>query len=154
MDGASNGATLKAAASKSMGDSEVGIQGTGEAGRERRGGPKVLLEGAPLKAASRQEGREGSLGLPKMLVSWWVSSMMGALGGSRMNVEGDWRVLDGLGVSKIAESKVSTERIVGGPRGEGIECRASSKGSSSDRGDRREGLAGYWDTGDASESRR
>jgi len=51
------------------GESGVGTWGTGEAGRERRGGPKVLLEGAPLKAASRQEGREGLLGLPKMSVS-------------------------------------------------------------------------------------
>ncbi len=154
MDGASNGATLNAAASKSMGDSGVGIQGTGEAGREQRRGPKVLLEGAPLKAASRQEGREGPLGLPRMSVSWRVSSMMGALGGSRMNGEGDWWVLDGLGVSKTAELKVSVEKIVGGPRGEGIEHGASSKGSSSDRGDKREGLARYWDSGDASKSRR
>ncbi len=71
-----------------------------------------------------------------------------------MKGDGTWRVLDGLGVSKTAESKVSAEKIVGGPRGEGIECGASSKGSSSNRGDKREGLAGYWDTGDASKSRR
>ncbi len=69
VDGASNGATLKAAASKSMGESGVGTRGTGEAGREWRGGPKVLLEGAPLKAASRQEGRDEPLGLPRMSVS-------------------------------------------------------------------------------------
>ena len=94
MDGASNGATLKAAASKSMGESGVGTRGTGEAGREWRGGPKVLLEGAPLKAASRPERREGSLGLPRISVSWWVSSMTGALGGSVMKVERGWKVLD------------------------------------------------------------
>src|SRR6267378_5710682 len=127
-----------------MGDSGVGIQGTGKAGREWRGGPKVLLEGAPLKAASCQKGREGSLGLPKMSVSWKVSSMMG---GPRTKGEGDWGVLDGLGISKISESKVSATKIVGDSRGEGIECGASRRGSSSDRGDKREGLAGYWDTG-------
>ena len=79
--------------------------------------------------------------------------MMGALGGSRMNVDKGWRVLDGLGTSKTSESKVSTTRIVGDPRGEGRERGASRRGSSSDRGDKREGLSGYWDTRDASESR-
>jgi len=93
-DGASNRATLKAAVLKLMGDSGVGTRGTGEGGREQRGGPKVLLEGAPLKAASRPERREGSLGLPRISVSWWVSSMTGALGGSVMKVERGWKVLD------------------------------------------------------------
>jgi len=79
--------------------------------------------------------------------------MTGALGGSVMKVDNGWRVLDGLGTSKTSKLKVSATRIVGDPRGEGIEREASGKGSSSDRGDRREGLAGYWDTGDASESR-
>ncbi len=111
----------------------------------------MLLEGAPLKAASCQEGREGPIGLPRMSVIWRVSSMMG---GPRTKGEGDWRVLDGLGTSKTSESKVSATKIVGDPGGEGIEHGASRRGSSSDRGDKREGLAGYWDSGDASESRK
>ena len=71
-----------------------------------------------------------------------------------MNVDKGWRVLDGLGTLKTSESKSFATRIVGDARGEGRECGASRRGSSSDRGDKREGLAGYWDTGDASESRR
>src|SRR6266404_6363822 len=74
-------------------DEGVSVDGS-EGGREQRGGPKVLLEGVPLKAALCQEGREGSLGLPRISVSWRVSSMTGALGGSVMKVEGDWKVLD------------------------------------------------------------
>ncbi len=69
MEGASCEATLSAAASKLMGDSGVGIQGIGEAGREWIGGPKVLLEGVPLKAASCQEGRVGLIGLPRIVGS-------------------------------------------------------------------------------------
>jgi len=34
------------------GESGVGVRRTGEVGSEREEGPKVLLEGAPLKAAS------------------------------------------------------------------------------------------------------
>jgi len=46
-----------------------GVRRTGEVGSERERGPKVLLEGegAPLKAATRQGGREGpTRGLPRM----------------------------------------------------------------------------------------
>ena len=76
------------------------------------------------------------------------------MGGPRAKGEGDWRVLDGLGISKTSELKVSAKKIVGDPRGEGIERGAPRRGSSSDRGDKREGLAGYWDSGDASKSGR
>jgi len=44
--------------------------------------------------------------------------------------------------------------MVGDPGGEGIVCKVSRGGSSSDKGNKREGLARFWDTGDASESRR
>ena len=71
-----------------------------------------------------------------------------------MKVDKGWRVLDGLGTSKTSESKSSATRIVGDARGEGRECRASRRGSSSDRGDKREGLAGYCGSRDASKSRK
>jgi len=59
-----------------MGESGVGIRGTGEAGREQVKGPNVLLEGVPLKAASHQGGRRGPIKLPRMSVIWRASSMM------------------------------------------------------------------------------
>jgi len=43
------------------GESGVGVRRTGEVGSEWEEGPKVLLEGAPLKAASRQGGRVGPI---------------------------------------------------------------------------------------------
>src|SRR6266404_1649298 len=44
-----------------------GVRWTGVVGSERVDGPKVLLEGAPLKAAMRQGGREGlARGLPRI----------------------------------------------------------------------------------------
>ncbi len=46
------------------------VRGTGEVGSEWEEGLKVLLEGVPLKAASRQGGREGPMrGLPRMSIS-------------------------------------------------------------------------------------
>ena len=44
--------------------------------------------------------------------------------------------------------------MVGDLGGEGIVHKVSRGGSSSDKGDKKEGLAGFWDTGDGSESRR
>ena len=76
------------------------------------------------------------------------------MGGPRTKGEGEWRVLDGLGISKTSKLKVSALKIVGGPEGEGIEHRASRRESSSDRGDKREGLAGYCSSRDASKSRK
>src|SRR6267378_1747329 len=64
---ASYSKTRRSAASSLMGESGVGVRRTGEVGSEREERPKVLLEGAPLKAASRQGGRVGpTRGLPRM----------------------------------------------------------------------------------------
>src|SRR6266404_4358354 len=136
-----------------MGDSGVGVRGTEEVGSERVERPKVVLEGAPLKAASRQGGREGPMrGLPRMFVSWRSSSAIGDPGGSKMKGDGDGMVLPGFGTSKTSKSKVLVMRIVGGLGGEGTACGGPRRENSSGRGNRKEGLAGYWRTGDASGS--
>src|SRR6266404_2264104 len=134
-----------------MGESGVGVRRTGEVGSEREERPKVLLEGAPLKAATRQGGRVGpTRGLPRMLRSWRSSSMSGDPGGSKARGEGDRVVLPGLGTSKTSESKVSAMRMVGG-RGREVTARGGPRrGKSSEIGDKKAGLAGYWRTGDAS----
>ncbi len=62
------------------------------------GGLKVLLEGAPLKAASHQGGRE-------RLYDHGVSLATGDPGGFNTKGEGDWRVLPGLGTSKTSNRK-------------------------------------------------
>ncbi len=110
-------------------------------------GPKVLLEGAPLKAALCQGGRE-------RLEDWGCSLATGDPGGFRTKGEGDWKVLDGFRTSKTSELKVSAMKIVGGLGGEGTEHRGPKREMSSDRGDKRERLAGYWSSGDASRSRK
>src|SRR6266404_9281951 len=134
-----------------MGESGVGVRRTGEVGSERDGRPKVLLEGAPLKAASRQGGMVGPIrGLPRMSRSWRSSSTLGDPGGSRTRDEGDWIVLPGLGTSKTSESKVSATRMVGGLGGEVTTRGGPRRGNSSERGDKKDGLAGYCRTGDAS----
>ena len=80
--------------------------------------------------------------------------MMGDPRGSKTRGEGDWIVLPGLGTSKTSELKVSAMRMVGGLAGEGTAHRGASRENSSRRGDKKDGLAGYWRTGDASGSRR
>ncbi len=78
--------------------------------------------------------------------------MTGDPGGFRTKGDGDWMVLPGFGTSKTSESKVSAMRIVGGLGGEGTVHRGPRRENSFRRGNRREGLAGYWRTGDASRS--
>src|SRR6266404_3195521 len=115
-----------------MGESGVGVLRIGEVGSEWEEGPKVLLEGAPLKAASRQGGRVGPIrGLPRMSRSWRSSSMSGDPGGSRARGEGDWIVLPRLGTSKTSELKVSATRTVGGLGGEGTARGGSRRENSS-----------------------
>ncbi len=134
-----------------MGESGVGVRRIGEVGSEREEGPKVLLEGAPLKAASRQGGRVGPIrGLPRISVSWRSSSTTGDPEVSGMKGGGDWIVLSGLGTSKTSKSKVSAMRMVEGLGGEGTARGGPRRENSSERGDRKAGLAGYWRTGDAS----
>src|SRR5882757_8703500 len=134
-----------------MGESGAGAQWTGEVGSEQEGRPKVLLEGAPLKAASCQGGRVGPIrGLPRMSRSWRSSSTLGDPGGSRTRGEGDWMVLPGLGTSKTSESKVSATRMVEELGGEVTIRGGPRRENSSGRGDKKSGLARYWRTGDAS----
>src|SRR6266404_5400450 len=134
-----------------MGESGVGVLWTGEVGSEREEGPKVLLEGAPLKAASHQGGREGPIrGLPRMSRSWRSSSTSGDPGGSKARGEGDWMVLPGLGTSKTSKSKVLVMRMVEGLGGEVTVRGGPRRGNSSERGDKKSRLAGYWRTGDGS----
>jgi len=78
--------------------------------------------------------------------------MMGDPGGSKTKGEGDWMVLDRFGTSKTSESKVLVMRMVG-LGGEGTMCGGPRRENSSRRGNKKEGLAGYWSTGDASRSR-
>ena len=80
--------------------------------------------------------------------------MMGDPGGSKMKGEGDWIVHPGLGASKTSESKVSVMRMVGGLGGEGTARGGPRRENSSRRGDKKDRLAGYWRTGDASRSRK
>src|SRR6266404_7126774 len=134
-----------------MGESGVGVLRTGEVGNEREERPKVLLEGAPLKAASHQGGRVGPIrGLPRMSRSWRSSSTSGDPGGSRARGEGDWMVLPGLGTSKTSELKVSATRMVGGLGGDVTARGGPRRENSSGRGDKKSRLARYWRTGDAS----
>ncbi len=107
----------------------------------------MLLEGVPLKAASCQGGKE-------WLVDWGVSSTTGDPGWVKTKGDGDWRVLAGVGTSKTSESKFSAMKTVGGPGGEGTEHGGPRREKSSDSSDKREGLAGYWSSGDASGSRK
>ena len=79
--------------------------------------------------------------------------MMGDPGGSKTKGEGDWMVLPGFGTLKTSELKVSAIRMIGGLGGEGTVCGGPRRENSSGRGDKKEGLAGYWSTGDASMSR-
>ncbi len=103
----------------------------------------MLFEGAPLKAASCHGGREGLMGLPRILVSWRASSTIGDPGGSKTKGDGDWMVLPGFGTSKTSELKVSAMRMVGELEGEGTGRRVPRRENSSGRGDKKEGLAGY-----------
>ncbi len=80
--------------------------------------------------------------------------MTGDPGGSKTKEECNWVVLPGFGTSKTSESKVSAMRMVGGLGGEGTVRRGPRRENSSRRGDKKDGLAGYWRTGDASGSRR
>src|SRR6266404_869009 len=133
----------------------VGVQGMGEVGSKQVEGPKVLFEGVPLKAATRHGGREGpTIGLPRMSVSWRSSSAIGDPGGSKANGKGNWMVLPGFGTSKTSKLKVLAMRIVGGLGGEGTVRGGPRRENSSRSGDKKDGLAGSWRTGDASGSRR
>ncbi len=122
------------------------VQGTGEVGSEQVEGPKVLFEGVPLKAALHQGGRE-------RFADQGVSLATGDPGGSETKGEGDWKVLDRFGTSKTSELKVLVIRMVGGLGGEGTAHGGPRRENSSGRGDKKEGLAGYWSPGDASGSR-
>jgi len=75
---------------------------------------------------------------------------MGDPGVSRARKEGNQVVLPGLGTSKTSKSKVSATRTVGELGGEVTAHRGPRRGNSSERGDKKSGLAGYWRTGDAS----
>ena len=59
-------------------------------------------------------------------------------------------VLPGFGTLKTSELKVSATRTVGGLGGEGTARGGSRRENSSGRGDKKDGVAGYWITGDAS----
>jgi len=77
---------------------------------------------------------------------------MGDPGGFRTKGDGDWVVLPGFGTSKTSKSKASVTRMVGGLGGEVTARGGPRRENSSGRGDRKEGLSGYWRTGDASGS--
>ncbi len=76
--------------------------------------------------------------------------MSGDPGGSRARGEGDWMVLPRLGTSKTSESKVSATRMVEELGGEVTTHGGPRRGNSSERGDKKSGLARYCRTGDAS----